>query len=1677
MAVTQTIKTRLQLDGEAEHRAQMKSINAEYRALASELKLVESQFKGQANSMEALTGKGRALDAMYKSQTEKVNALVTALSNAVTAEDNYAAEAERQRGILLTLAETREELAEAGQLTAKHEEQYAAAVEGANQALAQAEKYQELAGNKVEAYKKQVTDAQISLNNLSSDIRDNNKYLDEAQNSSDGAATSIDEYGKKVKTASQSTQESIEAIEGSAQAIEESTQAIEESTQGMDALAGALAAAGIVAAIKQIADALHSAVDASVEFESAITGVYKTVDGTPEQLQAISDGIKQLSTVIPASTTELAAVAEAAGQLGIATEDILDFTSVMTSLGVATNLSATEAASQLAKFANITKMSAADYERLGSVVVALGNNFATTEADIVNMGMGLAAAGKQAGMSESDIMAIAAALSSLGLESAAGGSAFSKAIVQMQVAVEKGSDKLKDFAEIAGMTGQEFAKAFGEDAVGALSAFIAGLSDTERLGASATVLLTDMGITELRMSDALKRAAESGDLFNNALALGNAAWAENTALANEAALRYGTTESKFQLLENSVNLVKVAIGDQLTPALGRLAETGADVAQWAAEFISENEGIVPAVTAVTIGLGTLTVGVTAFTAAANVLPDLIAAISRTMAANPAALFAIALAAVTSAVIAFAVTLDPDPVREHSRALAESRAEYEKLQEAISNRGVDRETLIDTLMQLLPEAESNSVAMAGLLSVIEQLNAAMPGLGLAYDEATNSLNMSAEAIENFGSKADRMDSQIARGERYAQVTIEIKRAQEERAEAEKALTEAQGEGLSTSDMWLAAMSGMTEIIDAGGVAALGLADKIAVLTEREAELTEESKRLISGAEELASKVKETAMKAAEQETAISELADTYGVSADKMMDAFKASGMEFDEWIAQQKNGFEAAKQVAQEYADALKKNTDDVINGFQALKTDIGTSLSEATTNLENNATATARYTELMAGHIAALSEDGTHSYGELSANAIEYIRSLGTGGNQILEEMANAAPETIERFNAAIESGMIAATDKTDMELGKLPQTAEKAITDAGAAIEGNTALETATSNVVQGATTAAKQKVPEFTDIGHQIAAGMAQGVISGGGMLANAVRNIIEQALAAGKSAASIHSPSRLFRDEIGTPITAGVAEGITAGSGMVDDAMRKLANNGLDKMKAQIGAMIPSVLEAFESFDNEMERQREAAIDTMRETATSQFEYIFPTLNDFEATKKEFDRALAMDVIDKERYYQLLGEARDRYYKPDADEYKKITQDIYKYEKDALEKSIDEREKAEKKAESDREKAEKERIQALKKAHDDEKAELDHQRAMDLIDEADYWDARMRLREKYFTGEAELQDEALKIERENERALKKIREDAEKEFESAAKDRLKDYEQQLKDQSALIEAELSAIQKAYDDVVNKQNSMRSQLEDYGEMVRKRTISWNDGSKSEWFELSDINKQIKELENYERVLNELRERGADQSIITQIAAMGVDDGIQTGELLLKQTDKQFDEYNRLTREKQETAARIAEEFYAEELAALETNYNDKLTEGLQSLQDTAFTSGENLVSGLISGMEHKEDELREKIAEINALVSGDLGGGNALTARAQTVQLSDYIDLSSSIPVMPAIQQRQNNDERDTMLVNALNTIAAGLRNTPMPEPIVDVIIDGTSVARTLIPYMRIEDARSPAISRDF
>lgn len=342
-------------------------------------------------------------------------------------------------------------------------------------------------------------------------------------------------------------------------------------------------------------------VKSAMSWESAFAGVKKTndevVDSTGNVVYSYADlenGLRGLAAQLPASHQEIAGVAEAAGQLGIKSQDVVSFTKTMIDMGESTNLSAEDAASAIAKIANITGLTSDEYQRFGSSVVALGNNFATTESDIVSMANRLAASGTLAGLTNQEILGLATAMSSVGIEAEAGGTAMTQTLAAIESAVAAGGEDLQKFAIVAGESSEEFASKWKNKPVEAIQDFIRGLGTLDERGASATMVLDDMGLSGVRQSNMLKSLALAADTMTGAVDLSNRAWNENTALTNEASTRYETTESKLKMLKNQVVDMAIDFGGPFVDALKNGLEASKPLIQTLSDMAKKFNELSPA---------------------------------------------------------------------------------------------------------------------------------------------------------------------------------------------------------------------------------------------------------------------------------------------------------------------------------------------------------------------------------------------------------------------------------------------------------------------------------------------------------------------------------------------------------------------------------------------------------------------------------------------------------------------------------------------------------------------------------------------------------------------------------------------------------------------------------------------------------------------------------------------------------------------------------------------------------------------------------------------------------------------------------------------------------------------------------------------------------------------------
>ncbi len=779
---TRQVTTVFAVEGERDYKQAIKNINAEIKVLDSELDLLSERYRDNEGSVHGLRQKMSELQEIYDKQNEKLDILVQAYDAAMRNIEKYRTECDRLKE---TITENRKQLelfAEAGEGSSDAAKTLAKETAELEKSLNNNASHMQTSMRNAADFATQANETRIEIEKLGREIDNTSVYLAEAEASADGYAHSLDrtaesagEMGDKLKSS-------------------------------VDTIASAMAAAGIERAFDSIRDSMEECRSKALEFETAVTGVFKTVSGSSEQLAKIEQGIKDLALEIPATTTEIASVAEAAGQLGIATDDILEFTEVMIKLGTSTNLSATDAATQLAKFANITGIAAEDYERLGSAIVDLGNKNATQESNIIEFATRMASSADLVGMSATDILAYSTALHSTGIEAEAGGTAISKLFKKIETATalyetakraisETGTDirtlellagnqskefksvadsigltsselsaymknvrDLENYSITAAMSPEEFIAEWQEAPALALNAFIEGLGEAEKKGGNVILTLSDMGLTEVRLSNAIQNLAADSKRLNKIFEQSNEAWEKNTALADEAAKRYETDASKAVILQNAIEQLEIAIGDDfnntLEPAIENLTKLTikmSDAAEESPSFSASLAGVAGAVAGLT-GLTAVAAGIKAVSTALSVFGT---------AAGPVGLTVTAITAAASAFMVYRANIlelsdaADEVVAQNDRILEsvdKSKSAYEISNESIDLNRDKVEQLTEKIFKLTEEMGQTPAAQVIVQGAVDELNEILPGLGLTYDTVTGQINMTRDALVEFAEQA-------------------------------------------------------------------------------------------------------------------------------------------------------------------------------------------------------------------------------------------------------------------------------------------------------------------------------------------------------------------------------------------------------------------------------------------------------------------------------------------------------------------------------------------------------------------------------------------------------------------------------------------------------------------------------------------------------------------------------------------------------------------------------------------------------------------------------------------------------------------------------------------------------------------------------------------------------------
>lgn len=984
---------------------------------------------------------------------------------------------------------------------------------------------------------------------VGADINDYMKSLDQARKHTDGLQ-------KSVESASKAVDKQADVAKKSGDELEQYNAKAASTAFGVGGALLSMAAAA--------AAAMAGPIKVASDFEDAFAGVQKTVSATPAEFEALEREIRGLAKEMPVAAESIAGVAEEAGRLGLEKDELVEFSRVMIMLGETTDMSASAAATSIARFMNIMGTSQEYVENLGSALTYMGNETASTESEILELSRRLAGSAVQIGLSESEVIGIAATMADLGIQAEAGGTAMQKTFLTMNTAVMDGGKELEGFAKVAGMTATDFKRLFETDARGAIEAFINGLNRMGDSGEDVTTILRDLGLGNERTLDTLLRLSSAHENLGVNMDKAAGAYEEGAALSTEYEKRLGTLSSQLRLLWNRWREILIIIGQPLMSAL--LAVTKAleplfKLIEWGARKFDELSGptkaviglllmLVPILLAVAGGISMAVGGwklmVGALGVVGGALVKFIGGIKAvsgalTILSGPVGWTVAAIAGIGVAVAGVITWFKRKnkALEEMKEATEETVSRIDELNQSVSNsrrehkdavRGIyshekANRNLLESINELASKENLSSSEKKRLLSQIDELNSGVDGLTLAYDEYSGSLNMSTEQIER---QISIMKDRSAL-EEYERRLVEIA---EERNKAEGELEEINRQRSEYNDMLLE-----------GGRAYWTAKDGLEELDEAEGQLINTVERL--GTE--------------------------FEITQKKMEEAHERIDRNVAKTVAEQGASYEVLKDNQKSVIDSLISEYDNLVgaatNMFDKISTKSETSFAEMEKNLKHN--------------IKAVEEWGTNldqlvEWG-VDQGLIEHLRQAGPESAAEVAEIVKQGKEaalgfgdlyndSVKTANENLLAGLNISDEAREVILevvSNMDQSFAEGISKAefemwGKEIMNDIAngVDVEAEKVRKSSARAAEYSVylpikdglgfGKFNVIGEDIMSGLESGVKDGKAGVKGAVEDVVGDVVDLPLTMLEIRSPSRLYYS-YGSDTLAGFVDGLVSKQG--------------------------------------------------------------------------------------------------------------------------------------------------------------------------------------------------------------------------------------------------------------------------------------------------------------------------------------------------------------------------------------------------------------------------------------------------------------------------------------------------------------------------------------------------
>ena len=211
-----------------------------------------------------------------------------------------------------------------------------------------------------------------------------------------------------------------------------------------------------------------------------------------------------------------------------------------------------------------------------------------------------------------------------------------------------------------------------------------------------------------------------------------------------------------------------------------------------------------------------------------------------------------------------------------------------------------------------------------------------------------------------------------------------------------------------------------------------------------------------------------------------------------------------------------------------------------------------------------------------------------------------------------------------------------------------------------------------------------------------------------------------------------------------------------------------------------------------------------------------------------------------------------------------------------------------------------------------------------------------------------------------------------------------------QQALQERISLLKQFQQKYEAALDTIERKQDSLQSKLADYGDLFER--VKTEEGK--ELFQLGDLKDDIKQLEKYGDALDKLKEKGISDSLMGEIAGMGVQDALDYMNKLISMSDTKFDQYVSLFEQKQQMAQGVAEKFYKGEFDALEKSYTGEIPAFLAGVKaeisDVGAEVSESMqavsAEGVSEGIAEQQPLVAEQAKQLTETAKEEIAGYQA-------------------------------------------------------------------------------------------